>query len=146
DCLGERLEYRDVARLSHDQVVGRRAQRGADRLPAVTGEPEPVRGVERRMVTQGSGNAEDQVVARLVGKQERRGGVEEGGGILDAANVHAWIVGTPPQTTTRPLVILDRTIARMLPAVPKPLVHMLAQRYIAGPTLEDACRVVRAAN
>jgi proline dehydrogenase len=34
----------------------------------------------------------------------------------------------------------------MLPAVPKPLVHMLAQRYIAGPTLEDACRVVKAAN
>ena len=43
-------------------------------------------------------------------------------------------------------MILDRTIARMLPAVPKPLVHMLAQRYIAGPTLDDACRVVRAAN
>src|SRR6185437_16272029 len=49
-------------------------------------------------------------------------------------------------TTIRPLVILDRTIARMLPAVPKPLVHMLAQRYIAGPTLDDACRVVKTAN
>jgi proline dehydrogenase len=34
----------------------------------------------------------------------------------------------------------------MLPAVPKPLVHMLAQRYIAGPTLADACRVVKTAN
>jgi proline dehydrogenase len=34
----------------------------------------------------------------------------------------------------------------MLPAVPKPLVHLLAQRYIAGPTLEDACRVVKTAN
>ena len=34
----------------------------------------------------------------------------------------------------------------MLPAVPKPLVHKLAQRYIAGPTLADACRVVRDAN
>jgi len=34
----------------------------------------------------------------------------------------------------------------MLPAVPKPLVHMLAQRYIAGPTLEDACRVVKTVN
>ena len=43
-------------------------------------------------------------------------------------------------------MILDRTIARMLPAVPKPLVHLLAQRYIAGPTLEDACRVVETAN
>jgi proline dehydrogenase len=43
-------------------------------------------------------------------------------------------------------VILDRTIARMLPAVPKPLVHLLAQRYIAGPTLADACSVVKTAN
>jgi proline dehydrogenase len=43
-------------------------------------------------------------------------------------------------------VILDRTIARVLPAVPKPLVHKLAERYIAGPTLEDACRVVKTLN
>jgi proline dehydrogenase len=43
-------------------------------------------------------------------------------------------------------LILDRTIARMLPAVPKPVVHLLAQRYIAGPTLEDACREVGEAN
>jgi proline dehydrogenase len=43
-------------------------------------------------------------------------------------------------------VILDRTIARMLPAVPKALVQKLAQRYIAGPDLEDACRVVKTAN
>ena len=51
-----------------------------------------------------------------------------------------------PTTTIPALVILDRTIARMLPAVPKPLVHMLAQRYIAGPTLADACRVVKRVN
>lgn len=43
-------------------------------------------------------------------------------------------------------MILDRTIARMLPAVPKPVVYLLAQRYIAGPTLEDACREVEEAN
>ena len=43
-------------------------------------------------------------------------------------------------------MILDRTIARVLPAVPKPLVHKLAERYIAGPTLEDACRVVKTLN
>src|SRR5437763_6982616 len=47
-----------------------------------------------------------------------------------------------PTPTIPALVILDRTIARMLPAVPRPLVHMLAERYIAGPTLADACRVV----
>ncbi|HWH53950.1 MAG TPA: proline dehydrogenase family protein [Gaiellaceae bacterium] len=43
-------------------------------------------------------------------------------------------------------MILDRTIARMLPAVPRPLVQKLAQRYIAGARLEDACRVVETAN
>jgi proline dehydrogenase len=43
-------------------------------------------------------------------------------------------------------VLLDRAIVRMLPAVPRPVVHKLAQRYIAGPTLADACRVVKTAN
>jgi proline dehydrogenase len=43
-------------------------------------------------------------------------------------------------------VILDRAIVRLLPAVPKPLVHKLAERYIAGPTLADACRVVATVN
>jgi proline dehydrogenase len=43
-------------------------------------------------------------------------------------------------------VILDRTIARLLPAVPRPVVHKLAQRYIAGSSLEDACRVVKSLN
>jgi proline dehydrogenase len=43
-------------------------------------------------------------------------------------------------------VLLDRAIVRMLPAVPRPIVHKLAQRYIAGPTLEAACRVVKTAN
>lgn len=39
--------------------------------------------------------------------------------------------------------VLDRAIARMLPAVPKPIVRKISDRYIAGPTLEDACRVVK---
>ena len=43
-------------------------------------------------------------------------------------------------------MILDRAIVRMLPAVPRPLVHKLAGRYIAGPALEDACRVVKTLN
>jgi proline dehydrogenase len=43
-------------------------------------------------------------------------------------------------------VILDRAIVRLLPAVPRPLVHKLAERYIAGPTLGDACRVVSTLN
>ena len=39
---------------------------------------------------------------------------------------------------------LDRTIARLLPAVPKPVVRRLSAPYIAGSTVDDAVRVVRA--
>jgi proline dehydrogenase len=43
-------------------------------------------------------------------------------------------------------VILDRALVRMLPAVPRPIVHRLASRYIAGPTLADAVEVVKGCN
>ena len=36
------------------------------------------------------------------------------------------------------MALLDRAIARVLPAVPKPLVRRLSDRYIAGPELDDA--------
>ena len=41
---------------------------------------------------------------------------------------------------------LDSTISRLLPAVPRPVVRRLAAPYIAGPTLDDAVRVVRRLN
>jgi proline dehydrogenase len=44
------------------------------------------------------------------------------------------------------LALLDRAIARLLPAVPKPIVQRLSSRYIAGSTLEDAVRVVKRLN
>ena len=44
------------------------------------------------------------------------------------------------------MALLDRAIVRLLPAVPKPVVQRLSSRYIAGPTLEDAIRVVRKLN
>ena len=44
------------------------------------------------------------------------------------------------------MALLDHAIARVLPAVPKRLVRKLASPYIAGPTLEDAVRVVRRLN
>jgi proline dehydrogenase len=44
------------------------------------------------------------------------------------------------------VALLDRAIVRVLPAVPKPVVKRLSQRYIAGPELADACRVVRRLN
>jgi proline dehydrogenase len=39
-------------------------------------------------------------------------------------------------------VVVDRAIALLLPAVPKPVVGLIAQRYIAGEELADAVAVV----
>jgi proline dehydrogenase len=44
------------------------------------------------------------------------------------------------------LAIFDRAIVRMLPAVPRPLVQKLSERYIAGPELKDARETVRRVN
>ena len=43
-------------------------------------------------------------------------------------------------------MILDRTIVRLLPAVPRPIVHKLSERYIAGSELKDARETVRRLN
>ena len=40
------------------------------------------------------------------------------------------------------MALLDRAIVQLLPAVPRPVVQRLSSRYIAGPTLDDAVRVV----
>jgi len=42
--------------------------------------------------------------------------------------------------------LLDSAIVRLLPAVPKPVVRRLSSRYIAGPRLDDAVRVVQSLN
>jgi proline dehydrogenase len=44
------------------------------------------------------------------------------------------------------VTLLDRAIVRVLPAVPRPVVRRLSQRYIAGPSLEDAVAVVKSLN
>ncbi len=44
------------------------------------------------------------------------------------------------------MALLDRAIVRLLPAVPKPVVRRLSSRYIAGPSLDDAIRVVQRLN
>ncbi|HEY3106082.1 MAG TPA: proline dehydrogenase family protein [Gaiellaceae bacterium] len=44
------------------------------------------------------------------------------------------------------MALLDRAIVRALPAVPRPVVKRLSQRYIAGPDLTDACNVVSELN
>jgi proline dehydrogenase len=42
--------------------------------------------------------------------------------------------------------MLDRAIVRVLPAVPRSLVRRISDRYIAGTTVADACRVVKELN
>ena len=44
------------------------------------------------------------------------------------------------------MAIFDRAIVRLLPAVPRPLVQRLSERYIAGPELKDAREKVRRIN
>ena len=44
------------------------------------------------------------------------------------------------------MAIFDRAIVRLLPAVPRPLVQKLSERYIAGPELKDARETVRRIN
>jgi proline dehydrogenase len=44
------------------------------------------------------------------------------------------------------VALLDRAIVRLLPAVPRPVVQKLSERYIAGPELEDARETVRRLN
>jgi len=44
------------------------------------------------------------------------------------------------------LALLDRAIVRVLPAVPRPVVQKLSERYIAGAELKDAREAVRRLN
>ncbi len=44
------------------------------------------------------------------------------------------------------MAIFDRAIVRLLPAVPRPVVRKLSERYIAGPELKDARETVRRLN
>ena len=44
------------------------------------------------------------------------------------------------------MAIFDRAIVRFLPAVPRPVVQKLSERYIAGPELKDAREAVRRLN
>ena len=44
------------------------------------------------------------------------------------------------------MALFDRAIVRILPAVPRPIVQKLSERYIAGPELKDARECVRRLN
>jgi Proline dehydrogenase. len=44
------------------------------------------------------------------------------------------------------VTLLDRAIVRLLPAVPRPVVHMFSARYIAGTTVDDVVHAVKQLN
>ncbi|MEP6909301.1 MAG: proline dehydrogenase family protein [Actinomycetota bacterium] len=44
------------------------------------------------------------------------------------------------------MAFVDRAIVRVLPAVPRPVIRKISERYIAGTHIEDACRVVKRLN
>ena len=44
------------------------------------------------------------------------------------------------------MTLIDRAIVRVLPAVPKPVVRRISDRYIAGESVADACRTVKRLN
>src|SRR5204863_6091 len=52
----------------------------------------------------------------------------------------------PARIEFPPMAIFDRAIVRLLPAVPRPVVQKLSERYIAGPELKDARETVRRLN
>src|SRR5438552_15587085 len=54
--------------------------------------------------------------------------------------------GSCANRIARPVALLDRAIVRLLPAVPRPVVRKISERYIAGTDLADACRVVKRLN
>jgi len=57
-----------------------------------------------------------------------------------------WSSATASRSYDLPVRLVDRLIARSLPAVPRPLVRRFADRYMAGETLADAVSTVRALN
>jgi proline dehydrogenase len=52
----------------------------------------------------------------------------------------------PGERRATPIGFLDSAVVSVLPLVPKPIVGKFSARYIAGPTLADAVREIRALN
>ncbi len=55
-------------------------------------------------------------------------------------------VKSSPNYNRQPLALVDRAIVRVLPAVPRPIIRKISERYIAGTEIADACRVVKRLN
>ena len=112
DGLGERVQRLRRPRPGEDEVVGLRPQRGAGDLAVVADEPEPEVLVET--VADVAGDAEDQVVARLVGEQERLRLRKEGRRVVEPHDLHYSSSSTstaPPATRSPSPTWTARTVA-----------------------------------
>ena len=77
---------------------------------------------------------------------EAQGGGEEECARESHVSDYAHVADSDCSKLPPPVALLDRALVRLLPAVPRPVVQRLSSRYIAGPTLDDALRVVRKLN
>src|SRR4051795_8264283 len=62
----------------------------------------------------------------------------------DRAPTASGVRSNPPRLG--PVSLVDSAIVRLLPAVPRPVVRKISERYIAGEQLDDALRLVRRLN
>ena len=88
DRRREGLERPLVAGTGEDEVLRRRSQRRAGDVASIDDEPELVLVVEVRALPQRPRDAEDQVVPRLVGEQQRLRSLEELGGVGGLDDLH----------------------------------------------------------
>ena len=101
DPVHQLREARPRPAAGEQEVVGRRPHRCGNGLAGVVGHhPEALLTEAVGMLEQRAGDPEDQVVARLVGEQQRGGGVEEGLRVDRAQNIHSSSSTTvaPPAT------------------------------------------------
>ena len=87
DRAGEQ-RYGFVGPAGEDEVQRAGAQRCAEHASLVLDQPEGGVGVDGRVVAQRAGEAEDQIVPRLVCEQQRSGAAEELGGLRELDNLH----------------------------------------------------------
>jgi proline dehydrogenase len=75
-----------------------------------------------------------------------RGRRIDGSGDALPRRVRGQSVGPPAPRIRGGVSVFDKAIVQLLPAVPKQVVRLISDRYIAGTELDDACRVVKELN
>src|SRR5581483_11933479 len=111
--VGEHGERPVRLRSRKDEVVRRRPQSGGDGTVAVEDEPHVPLGIEIRRVADRPGDPEQEVVARLVGEEQRLGPLEELARFREPRDVHSSSSTrtAPPATRSPSCTCTARTVA-----------------------------------